>query len=97
VEIGMTPRIRRIEIGDCPSYSGECSGHLSGNRHDAPHQEGRNRWLSLISLLKWGGKIVKGGKGSHTKIRMPSGRLVSVPQKPGIGTVKSILKQVLKL
>ncbi len=35
----------------------------------------------LIKLLeKWGGTVVKGGKGSHTKIKMPNRRIEIVPE-----------------
>jgi RHS repeat-associated protein len=51
---------------------------------------------SLIRTLKrWGGRVVKGGKGSHTKIIMPNGKTVIVPVNPGPGTVKSIIEAAI--
>ncbi len=43
-------------------------------------------------LQKWGGKVKKGGKGSHTKVRMPNGKTVTVPKDPGKGTVRQIIR-----
>lgn len=50
----------------------------------------------LVKLLqKWGGKVKPGGKGSHTKVRMPSGRVEIVPNSPGKGTVQKIIQRAL--
>lgn len=57
---------------------------------------GKKGGKELIKVLKkWGGEVVKGGKGSHTKIQMPSGRVETVPQCPGSGTAIAIMKRVL--
>ena len=58
---------------------------------------GKSGSKKLIKLLEsWGGKVVKGGKGSHTKIQMPNRNVVIVPQAPANGTVKSILKSAIQ-
>ena len=58
---------------------------------------GKSGAKELIKLLeKWGGKIIKGGKGSHTKIVMPNKNIIIVPQNPANGTVKSILRSATK-
>lgn len=53
-----------------------------------------NNGPKLIKYLqKLGAKICQGGKGSHTKLRFPDGRIEIVPQSPGLGTVIDILKR----
>jgi predicted RNA binding protein YcfA (HicA-like mRNA interferase family) len=52
--------------------------------------------VKLLTKKKWGGQVIKGGKGSHCKIRMPNGKTITVPHKPGNGTVEQIFKDVLK-
>ena len=51
----------------------------------------------LVKLLvKWGGKVIKGGRGSHTKVKMPSGRVEIVPKKPSKNVVEKILKKAME-
>ena len=50
------------------------------------------KWFTKKS---WGGKIVKGGKGSHTKVSTPWG-VVPVPQCPAYGTCAALAKQALQ-
>lgn len=57
---------------------------------------GKKGAKQLVKILeKWGGKIVSGGKGSHIKIKMPGGAVLTVPVDPAVGTVKAILKKAM--
>ena len=53
---------------------------------------GKNKGAALVRTLeKFGATVVKGGKGSHTKIII-GGNTQTVPQSPGLGTAAAILE-----
>jgi len=58
---------------------------------------GKSGGKELVKVLeKWGGKVISGGKGSHTKVLLPNGKVTIVPNKPANWTVKNILKAAME-
>jgi len=58
---------------------------------------GKGKGAALVNTLtKFGGIVVSGGKGSHSKIIL-NGRTLIVPQSPGSGTAASIIKDLFDI
>jgi hypothetical protein len=49
-------------------------------------------WVKFLE--KMGGVVVKGGKGSHVKVRMPSGLTETIPKTVKVGLGTDILKRL---